>query len=131
MSEMKPVLDAIEASNRAFEEFKKANDAKLEAIQKGGATGDLEAKLKAIADDMAAFKADQKKALEDIEAKSRRPALGADGKPLDELQPKSTRRPSAATSARARTSTAASSRRRSASAPARMAATRCRRSSTR
>jgi HK97 family phage major capsid protein len=86
MSDMKPVLDAIEASNRAFEEFKKTNDAKLEAIQKGGATGDHEAKLKAIADDMASFKAEQKKALEDIEAKSRRPAIGADGKPVDEVQ---------------------------------------------
>lgn len=84
MSDQAEVLKAIEATNRAFEEFKKTNDAKLEALQKSGATADFEAKLKAIHDDMASHK----KALEDIEAKSRRPQMGADGKPRDEMAEK-------------------------------------------
>lgn len=84
MSDMKPVLDAIEAQNKAFEEFKTTNDAKIEAVKKAGAVADFDAKLKAIADDMSAQKAAHTKALEDIEAKARRPQLGGDGKPVDE-----------------------------------------------
>lgn len=82
MSDLIEIKNAIDASNRAFEEFKKTNDAKLEEIKKGGATADFESKLKAIADEMA----EQKKKYEDLEAKSRRPATGADGKPIDLVQ---------------------------------------------
>src|SRR3989304_4194937 len=85
MSDMKTVLDAIEAQNSKFEEFKSTQDAKLEAIKKAGATDDFDAKLKAIADDMANDRATHKKALEDLEAKARRPQLGSDGKPVDEV----------------------------------------------
>ena len=84
MSEMKAVLDAIEAQNVKFEEFKTTNDAKIEAVKKAGATADFDAKLKAIADDMAKDRADYKKAIEDIEAKAKRPQMGADGKPVDQ-----------------------------------------------
>ena len=81
MSDMSEVLRAIEASNRAFEEFKKTNDAKLEELKKGNATSDFEAKLNAIATAMS----EHKKALEDLEAKAKRPQFGGDGKPVDEI----------------------------------------------
>lgn len=84
MSDMKAVLDAIEAQNVKFEEFKTTNDAKIDALKKAGATADFDAKMKAIADDMAKDRADIKKTLDDLEAKAKRPALGGDGKPLDE-----------------------------------------------
>jgi HK97 family phage major capsid protein len=80
MSDQSEILKAIEASNRAFEEFKKTNDAKLEELKKGGAVADFEAKLQKIAADMA----EHKKLLEDLEAKAKRPPVGADGKPIDQ-----------------------------------------------
>lgn len=84
MSDMSEVLKAIEGQNAKFEEFKTVNDAKIEALKKAGATADYDAKLKAITDDMAKDRTEYKKALEDIEAKARRPQLGGDGKPVDE-----------------------------------------------
>jgi HK97 family phage major capsid protein len=84
MSDLSEIKSLIEAQNVKFEEFKKTNEAKLEAIKKEGATGDFEAKLKAIADDMAKDRADQKRAMDELEAKAARPKLGGDGKPLDE-----------------------------------------------
>jgi predicted phage gp36 major capsid-like protein len=110
MSDLSEIKSLIEAQNVKFEEFKKTNEAKLEAIKKEGATGDFEAKLKAIADDMAKDRADQKKAMDELEAKAARPKLGGDGKPWTN-NPKPTRRPSAATCARASSSTSPSSRR--------------------
>jgi HK97 family phage major capsid protein len=86
MSDLSEIKSLIEAQNVKFEEFKKTNEAKLEAIKKEGATGDFEAKLKAIADDMAKDRADQKKAMDELEAKAARPKLGGDGKPLDPQQ---------------------------------------------
>lgn len=85
MSDLSEVKSLIEAQNVKFEEFKKTNDAKLEAIQKSGATGDFEAKLKALADSMEKDRAEQKAALDAIELKASRPRLGADGKPVDEV----------------------------------------------
>jgi len=86
MSDLSEIKGLIEAQNVAFEQFKKTNDAKIEAIKAAGATGDFEAKLQAIADDMAKDREAQKAALAAIEAKANRPRLGADGKPLDEVQ---------------------------------------------
>jgi HK97 family phage major capsid protein len=82
MSDLSEIKSLIEAQNRDFEEFKKTNDAKLEEMKKAGATADFEAKLRAIAEGMS----EHKKKLEDIEAKAKRPNLGADGKPVDEVQ---------------------------------------------
>jgi HK97 family phage major capsid protein len=81
MSDQSEILKAIEASNRAFEEFKKVNDERLAKMEKGeGGADDLKAAMKKIFDDMAA----QKAVIEAIEAKTKRPLLGGDGKPVNE-----------------------------------------------
>ena len=77
----KEVLDAIEASNRAFEEFKKVNDQRLDELKKNGATGDLQAKLDKIQNDMAEHKA----ALETFQAKATRPGFGT-GEPTNKAE---------------------------------------------
>ena len=74
------IKSAIDASNVAFEEFKRINDARLAKIEAGnGDDGDLKAKMELAAKDMA----EQKKLLEAIETKLARPHLGADGKPVN------------------------------------------------
>lgn len=81
MSEMREILNALDASNRAFEEFKKNNDAQLEMIKKGQhVPEDLKAKIDATSKDMA----EQKAIIETLEAKLKRPHLGGEGKPGDE-----------------------------------------------
>lgn len=70
--DMKSLADAVEKSNRAFEEWKKTVDTKIETMLKGGTTADLDAKLHKIFDDMGNFK----KLIEDIEAKAKRPNVG-------------------------------------------------------
>jgi HK97 family phage major capsid protein len=70
----------VEAQGTAWEEFKKANDAKLEAKADGKTVGDFDAKLIKIATDMAEIKT----SLTSIETKANRPQLGSDGKPIDE-----------------------------------------------
>ncbi|MDB5992407.1 MAG: family phage major capsid protein [Herbaspirillum sp.] len=75
------VLKAIEASNKAFEEFKKTNDARIEKMEKGQhVPDDMQAKMNAVFKDMS----DQKAIIETLEAKLKRPLLGGDGKPVDE-----------------------------------------------
>lgn len=81
MSDLKAIAEAIEASNRAFEEFKKMNDERLAKMEKGqGGDGDLKAMMEKAFADMG----EQKTLLETLEAKLRRPHLGGDGKPVDE-----------------------------------------------
>jgi HK97 family phage major capsid protein len=53
MSDLSEIKRPHRGAERRFEQFKKTNDAKIEAVKAAGATGDFEAKLKAIADDMA------------------------------------------------------------------------------
>jgi HK97 family phage major capsid protein len=74
MSELQTL---IEAQGRAFEEFKAANDKKLEMIEKGQvAPADLEEKLKKIDDDLnVKFKAIQAEL-----AEAKRPKLSPEGK---------------------------------------------------
>jgi HK97 family phage major capsid protein len=71
--ELKEVKDLIEAQGRAWEEFKKANDAAIEAKADGKAVGDIEAKLAAIND-----------ALDKVQTKLSRP--GSQGGGRDERQ---------------------------------------------
>ena len=81
MSDLSEVTKAIEASNKAFEEFKTFNDKRLAAIEAGkGGDGDLKVQMEKAFKDMA----DQKALIETLEAKLKRPLLGGDGKPLDE-----------------------------------------------
>ena len=76
------IINAIEASNRAFEEFKRTNDARLDELKKGGATADMQAKMAAIQADMA----EQKRVIEDMEAKAKRPHFGADGREINQAE---------------------------------------------
>jgi HK97 family phage major capsid protein len=80
-SDMKSVLEAIEKSNRAFEEFKSINDKRLKLIEEGkGGDGDLKVQMEKAFKDMG----EQKTLIESLEAKLKRPLLGGDGKPVDE-----------------------------------------------
>lgn len=80
--ELTAITKAIEAGNAAFEEFKRANDARLGKLEKGGSDAggfDHSAMTKSF-DEMSRQHADVKKLLEDIEAKSRRPGGLVGGK---------------------------------------------------
>ncbi len=82
MSDLSEITKAIDASNRAFEEFKKTNDARIEKMEKGQSVpDDWKAKLDAAFKDMS----EQKAIIETLEAKLNRPALSGDGKPVDQL----------------------------------------------
>lgn len=81
MSDLSEVTKAIEASNKAFEEFKKSNDAQIDLLKKGAhVPDDLKAKIEATATAMA----EQKNIIETLEAKLKRPHFGVDGKQVDE-----------------------------------------------
>ena len=66
------IKSLIEAQGKAFEEFKKSNDAKIEALKDGKAVADLDAKLAKIEKEMTA-QDDQKARLEKLELKMNRP----------------------------------------------------------
>lgn len=70
MSDLSAIQKAIEESNRAFEQFKQAND------QKGAAQSDKLATMEKAFADVTANQAEVKKLLEDIEAKAKRPGFG-------------------------------------------------------
>lgn len=75
------ITAAIEASNRAFEEFKGINEKRLKKMEKGqGESDDSRASMEKVFKDMA----DQKAIIETLEAKLKRPNLGGDGRPVDE-----------------------------------------------
>ena len=76
------ILAAIEASNKAFAEFKSTNDAKLAELAKGASGADQQAKIAAIQKDMA----DQKALIETLEAKAKRPNFGSGDKPVNEAE---------------------------------------------
>ena len=75
MSDLSELTSAIEASNRSFEEFKKANDQRIEELKKGtGVPADVLAKIDAITKDFG----EQKKLIEVMEAKMKRPQFGGE-----------------------------------------------------
>ena len=91
------IKSAVQDIGTAFEEFKKVNDERLEKLEKGEATGDLEAKLEKI--ESAINDAEDSKAtlekleaktdiinesVEKIEAVMKRPASGMDTKQIDD-----------------------------------------------
>ena len=70
------ILKAIEASNKAFEEFKSTNDARVEKMEKGQhVPEDLKAKMDKVFADMS----EQKAIIESLEAKMKRPQFGGEG----------------------------------------------------
>lgn len=85
MSDLKPITDAIEASNKAFEEFKKTNDEQIALLKKGAhVPDDIKAKLEATFTAMS----EQKATIEALEAKLKRPQTGSDGNPVNEAEQK-------------------------------------------
>lgn len=80
--ELKSLVEAIQ---KGFNDFKQLNDERLSKLEKGGATGDFEAKLAAVQKDIAEA-LDLKKEFERLEAKTNLQGLiggnkGADGNP--------------------------------------------------
>lgn len=80
--ELKSLVEAIQ---KGFNDFKQVNDERLSKLEKGGATGDFEAKLAAVQKDIAEA-LDLKKELERLEAKTNLQGLigghkGADANP--------------------------------------------------
>lgn len=70
MSDLSEIQKAIDVSNKAFEEFKSANDAK------GAVTSDKVAKMHAAFEDITKGQSEIKKLVESIEAKASRPNFG-------------------------------------------------------
>ncbi|MNS49098.1 Phage capsid family protein [compost metagenome] len=81
---IKSVADAIDKIATAFEEYKKTNDQRIEAIKKGQSTEALDAKLAKMDEHMSGL-SEQKGRLEKLEAKLARPgALHNGGRQEDE-----------------------------------------------
>jgi HK97 family phage major capsid protein len=74
------IKEAIEAQGRAFEEFKRVNDQKIEAVKSDKGVAELTAKL----DTMFTAMQEQKRVIEEIEAKAKRPNLGGTAGDADE-----------------------------------------------
>lgn len=68
------VSEAIEAIANAFDEYKKTNDQRIEAIKKGAGTAELDLKLAKMDEHMSAL-AEQKARLEKMETKLARPGV--------------------------------------------------------
>ena len=83
------VAETIGKINEAFEEFKRTNDQRLDALKKGAATADLEAKLAKIESDLDQL-AEAKARLEKIETKLARPGAfsggGQDGETKEQAE---------------------------------------------
>ena len=91
------IKSAVQEIGSTFEEFKKVNDERLEKLEKGEATADLESKLSRIEDSISGME-DVKNSLEKQEAKTeaintavekmetvlKRPVSGMDTKQIDE-----------------------------------------------
>jgi HK97 family phage major capsid protein len=71
------IVKSIEESNKLFEDFKTANDAKLEKLEKGLAHSDETAKTTAIFTQLSKTQEEIKRSLEDLEAKFKRPGFGS------------------------------------------------------
>lgn len=76
---IKNVADALDKIATTFDEYKKVNDQRLEALKKGAATGDLDAKLAKMDEHITAI-SDAKSRLEKLEAKLARPGVMTDEK---------------------------------------------------
>jgi len=85
MMEITEIKSLVEAQGKAFEEFKKANDSRLDALKDGKAVADIEAKLQKIEGDMDGI-ADAKSRLEKMETKMARPGALDGGKQDGETQ---------------------------------------------
>jgi HK97 family phage major capsid protein len=83
--ELNEIKGLVEAQGKAFEEFKKANDARLDALKDGKSAADHEAKLAKIEADMAALD-ETKSRLEKLETKMARPGAFDGGKQDGETQ---------------------------------------------
>lgn len=84
--DLSEIKSLIEAQNRAWEEFKKTNDAQLAAKAEGKAIGDMEAKLQAIETDIQSKSTELRKLLDEVDKKATRAAtfgVGSDGKALE------------------------------------------------
>jgi HK97 family phage major capsid protein len=77
--ELNEIKGLIEAQGKAFEEFKKANDARIDALKEGKSAADHEAKLAKIEKDMSALD-EQKARLEKLETQMSRPGVFDGGK---------------------------------------------------
>lgn len=73
---IRSVADAIDKIAVAFEEYRKANDQRLEDIRKGAGTAEIDAKLEQIENDIAGL-TDARARLETIEKRMARPGAGA------------------------------------------------------
>lgn len=76
---IKNVADSLDKIGTAFEEYKKTNDARLEAIKSGNSTADFDAKL-AKMDQAIDSLAEQKSRLEKMETKLSRPGIFSEEK---------------------------------------------------
>ncbi len=80
------ISEAITGINTAFEEYKKTNDARIEAIKKGESTADLDAKLAKIDKDLNAMQ-EMKSKLEAVETKlSRQSTFTGSGRQDGEMK---------------------------------------------
>ena len=75
---IKSVADALDKIATAFDEYKKTNDARIEAVKAGNSTADLDAKLAKMDADMTGL-SEAKSRLEKLEAKLARPGALAGG----------------------------------------------------
>lgn len=75
---IKSIAEAIDKINVAFEEYKKTNDQRIEAIKTGGSTDALDAKLARIDEHINAL-TEAKSRLEKLETKLSRPGIGGGG----------------------------------------------------
>ena len=83
MSDLSEIQKALDASNKAFHEFKSINDKRLDLIEKGkGGADELKENMEKAFKDMA----EQKAVLESLEAKLNRPNFGKDGKPVNQVE---------------------------------------------
>lgn len=76
---IKSVADALDKIATAFDEYKKTNDARLDAIKAGNSTADLDAKLAKMDSHIDALN-EAKSRLEKVEAKLARPGAMAGGR---------------------------------------------------
>jgi HK97 family phage major capsid protein len=76
---IKNVADALDKIATTFDEYKRVNDQRLDALKKGAATGDLDAKLAKMDEHITAI-SDAKSRLEKLEAKLARPGVMTDEK---------------------------------------------------
>ena len=76
---IKSVAEAIDKIGTAFEEYKKTNDARIEAVKNGNSTADFDAKLAKL-DDHIGQLTEMKSNLEKMETKLSRPGAFGNGK---------------------------------------------------